>query len=530
MAKKLNVLFVFLLCVTVMIALAQNKRPGKDHALELPVTGPAAAGRVVVAQEYDVRELDPRAVADTGSARVISNVYEGLVRFKPGTAMVEPCLASSWKVSGDGMTWTFNLRRDVRFHDGTPFDARAVQFNFERQLNRQPGGVTTYADFVFAPLDRVEVVDSHTVKLHLKYPCAPFLNNLAMPLAAPLVSPKAIQKYGDNLGLHPAGTGPFMPAGKTGNGILLKANHNYWQPAPAAREILFITVPGAEQRTEQLLQGQIDIALDLTFIHTARLRLEGYPVFRATGLDICYLGFYTDQKPFNRPSVRRAVALALNREKIFNELWPHEVRPALGPLPPTVPGYNPDLTRESYDPDGAARLLREAGFGDGLSFTLVTYNDSRPYSPGGGKKLADALARSLAEAGINMKIKSYPWREFKQALDRREGDAFLYGWISDNGDPDNFLFTLLAQSQIKSGMNITRYHNDQLDTLLLSARNTTDPEIRRELYIRAQEIIHRDTPWVVLSHSVHHAATARNIQGFVLSPTGWHSLYGITKD
>jgi peptide/nickel transport system substrate-binding protein len=89
---------------------------------------------------------------------------------------------------------------------------------------------------------------------------------------------------------------------------------------------------------------------------------------------------------------------------------------------------------------------------------------------------------------------------------------------------------LLAQSQIKSGMNITRYHNDQLDTLLLSARNTTDPEIRRELYIRAQEIIHRDTPWVVLSHSVHHAATARNIQGFVLSPTGWHSLYGITKD
>lgn len=527
MDKKLHILLVFLLFITVMVALAQNKEPGKGF--ELPVTGPAA-GRLVVAQEYEVRGLDPRVAVDTGSARVINNIYEGLVRFKPGTAMVEPCLASSWQVSGDGLTWTFHLRRGVRFHDGTPFDARAVQFNFERQLQRKRGGATTYADFVFAPLDRVEVVDGYTVKLHLKYPYAPFLNNLAMPLAAPLVSPAAIQKYGANLGLHPAGTGPFIPAGKTGNGILLKANPGYWQTAPAVGEVLFVTVPGMEQRTGQLLRGQIDIALDLDFNHTVSLRQEGYPVLGATGLDICYLGFYTDQKPFDRPSVRRAVALAINREKIFNELWPHEVRPALGSLPPTVPGYNPDSNPGDYNPGEAARLLREAGFTGGLSFTLVTYEDARPYSPGGGKELAEALAGSLAESGIKVKIISHPWQEFKRAIERREGDAFLYGWISDNGDPDNFLFTLLAGSQVNSGMNITRYHNDQLDTLLLSARNTTDPATRRELYTRAQEIIHRDTPWVVLSHSVYHAATARDIRGFVLSPTGWHSLYGVTKE
>ncbi|WP_051273660.1 ABC transporter substrate-binding protein [Desulfotruncus alcoholivorax] len=510
-----------------MIITFRNQGPGVVNILTQANTAPAGS-RVTVVQKYPVSSLNPADASDTGSARIITNIFEGLTRFKPGTALVEPCLASSWEVSGDGLTWTFHLRKNVYFHDGAPFDANAVQENINRMINQSTDKATTYADFVVAPIDNVEVADSYTVKLHLKYPYAPLINNLAIPMAAPMISPESIKKFKPGGHSTPAGTGPFLPAGKIGDGILLKANENYWDTPPEAGEILFLTEQDLNKRIKMLLDGRADVALDLDFAKTADLKLKGYPVFRATGLDMCYLGFYTDKKPFNRTQLRNAVALSINKKTIFNELWFNEVRPALAPLPPTVPGFNAAGDVMSFDPQKAVSLLKGAGYDNGISFTLVTFTDSRPYCPGGGKALAEKIAQSLAEAKIKVQIIAYPWEDFKMSLTRREGDAFLFGWTSDNGDPDNFLYTLLAGSQIEGGMNITHYQNPQLDTLLASARNTTDQEIRRELYGRAQETINRDSPLIALAHSQYHAAASSRIGGFVLSPTGWDSFYKIT--
>ncbi|SFQ95888.1 ABC transporter substrate-binding protein [Desulfoscipio geothermicus] len=528
MSKPYNMLLIFLLCLVTLAVLGQKKHPLPG---DTPAVAPRTTGdRIIVTQEPVVETLDPAMAADTGSARVIANIFEGLVRFKPGSVTVEPCLAESWSVSEDGLVWTFNLRRNVSFHDGTPFDSTAVKFSVERQLTQSHGKKTSYADFVYTPLAKVETAGRHTVKFHLKYPYAPFLHNLAMPMAAPVVSPTAVRKYGRDFGDHPVGTGPFAWVGVKEGGIMLRAHEDYWGHPPTAKEILFLTIPDSEQRVQMLLDGKSDIALDLAFNSTARLRIKGYPVFRATGLDISYLGFYTDRKPFDRPAVRRAVALALNKEAVFNRLWPQEIRPALGPLPPPVPGYNAGLTQAGYAPREAARLLQAAGYEKGFSFTLITYAGARPYSPGGGKALAEALARSLAEQGINMQVRSYPWDKFKKALAERQGDAFLYGWISDNGDPDDFLYTLLATSQIKNGLNITRYQNAELDTLLAAGRNTTDPRTRREIYSRAQEIINRDVPWIVLNHSLHYAATTPRVRGFLLNPDNRPFLHMVTKN
>ncbi|SFH39423.1 peptide/nickel transport system substrate-binding protein [Desulfotomaculum arcticum] len=503
-----------------------HQRPGMVSKPNQAATT-MAGSRITVVQKYTVSSLNPADAADTGSARVITNVFEGLTRFKPGTALVEPCLASSWEVSGDGLTWTFNLRKNVNFHDGTHFDANAVQANFKEIMKQSTDEATTYADLIAAPLDNVEVVDNYRVKLHLKYPYAPMINNLAMPMGASMISPESIKKLEQGSQATPAGTGPFIPAGQIGGGILLKANKNYWDTVPKAGEILFLTEQDLNKRTQMLLEGRADIALDLDFKKTADLKLQGYPVFRATGLDMCYLGFYTDKKPFNRTQLRNAVALTINRKTIFNELWFNEVRPALAPLPPTVPGFNAPGDAMDYDPQKAVNLLKGAGYENGMSFTLVAFTDQRPYCPEGGKVLAEKIAQSLAEAKIEVKIIAYPWEDFKRALVRREGDAFLFGWTSDNGDPDNFLYTLLAGSQIEGGMNITNYRNPQLDTLLDSARNTTDQEIRRELYGRAMETIARDSPLIALDHSQYHASASPKISGFVLSPTGWDSFYGI---
>ncbi|WP_347488630.1 ABC transporter substrate-binding protein [Desulfoscipio sp. XC116] len=535
MIKPLKLLVATLLGLLILAVLIQSKLPDRGG----PATGRSADGNdttgsnnkhITIAQEHTVSTLDPAAATDTGSIRLISNIFEGLVRFKPGTAKIEPCLAESWKLSEDGLTYTFYLRQNVSFHDGVALDASAVQYSVQRQLTNQSGGTTTYADFVYAPLEKVKVIDQHSIEFHLKYPYAPFLNNLAIPMAAPIVSPAVSRLPRDKLSSHPAGTGPFIYAGEKNGGQILKANHDYWNTPPAIEEISFLSVPDTDQRVQMLLDGHIDIALDLTFAQTAGLRFKGYPVLRATGLDIGYLGFYTDRRPFNQPAVRRAIASSLDHREILEKLWPQETRPALGPLPPAVLGYDPNITQIDCAPDKAAQLLREAGYTNGLSFTLITYTDKRPYSPGGGQILAEALAKSLAEHGITVKVQAYPWQQFKQALSRREGNAFLYGWISDNGDPDNFLYTLLAENQVKNGLNLTRYQNEELETMLLSGRHTADPDTRQQFYRQAQQIINRDVPWLTLNHSLHYSATSPRVQGFLLSPTDWPLLCGIIKD
>lgn len=524
MSKLYNILLVLLLCVATLSVLSQKTQPDSDS--KYTVSTHTADNRIVIVQEPSVKTLDPALAQDTGSARVIANIFEGLVRFKPGTAQIEPCLASSWSVSEDGLVWTFNLRRDVLFHDGTKLDSSAVKYSIDRQFNKSREK-TTYADFVFAPLKTVEVADNYTVKFHLEYPYAPLLNNLAMPMAAPIVSPAAAHK--NNLEANPVGTGPYTWGSKNDHEILLKVNEEYWQSSSEIKELLFLTVPETVKRVDMLLEDRADIALDLNFNQTAQLRFKGYPVFRTTGLDICYLGFYTDKKPFDQAVLRKAVALALDKDTVLNKLWPQEVRSALSTLPPTVLGYDTQIKQYKHDPNESARLLKNAGYENGISFTLITYDNSRPYTPGGGKALAEELARSLAQHGIEMKVQAYAWQDFKRALERRQGDAFLYGWISDNGDPDNFLYTLLSQNQIKSGLNITRYQNPALDALLASGRVTGDPQTRREIYYQAQQIINKDVPWVVINHSLHYAATTPRIAGFLHSPTDWPLLYGVSK-
>ncbi len=525
MTKPFNVLVLSLLG---LLALALLIQPRTGHEMQNTMQAPDNK-RIVIAQQYTVSTLDPATVTDTGSIRLIANIFEGLVRFKPGTTQIEPCLATSWKISEDGLIYTFNLRQGVSFHDGIALDAAAVRASVQRQMSNQTAKITTYAGFVYAPLDKIKIIDRYTIEFHLKYPYSPFLNNLAMPMAAPVVSPVTTGLTTDQFGAHPAGTGPFYYAGEVNNGLLLKTNPGYWDDPPAADEVLFVSEPRVDRRVQKLLGGHIDIALDLTFAQTAQLRFKGYPVLRATGLDIGYLGFYTDRRPFNKPEARQAVACSLNHQDILEKLWPQETRPAHGPLPPSVLGYDTELTQIGYAPDKVAQLLQAASYTKEMSFTLITYTDIRPYSPRGGNILAEALARSLADHNIIVKVQAYPWEQFKQALAHREGDAFLYGWISDNGDPDNFLYTLLAENQVKNGLNITGYQNAELEILLVSGRQTIDPNTRQRIYRQAQQIINRDVPWLILNHSFHYAATSPRVQGFLLNPTDWPVMNRVSK-
>jgi len=486
-------------------------------------------GTLLYARGGDSVTLDPAISQDEESNKVISNIFEGLVRFKPGTTEIEPCLAETWQVSADGREWFFYLRKNVKFHDGTPFNAEAVQFSVERQMLPNRTEDMAYAPFVFGMVESVKAINSYTVKFSLKYPYAPFLNNLAMPAAAPIVSPAAVSALGDNFSANPVGTGPFkFGSWEKGEKLILNANLEYWGKQPQYDRLVFTVVKNSRLRSLSLKMRLADIIDGITPSDARLLEQSGYSIIKKTGLDLSYLGFFTDKKPFDNPEIRRAISMSIDREQIITRLFHSGAHVANGPLPPGVLGYDPGTRPPPYDPDGARELLARNGLAEDTKITIITYTNTRVYNPAGGEKLAAAIRSDLALAGIDVEIKAYPWQQYKEALFNAEGDAFLYGWISDNGDPDNFLYTLLSSSQIESGLNTSHYRNNEVDQLLIKAQQDNDRLSREELYRKAVKTIVQDAPWVFLNNSVSLAATSPSIEGFFLS-TENNSLATVTK-
>ncbi|MDF9409560.1 MAG: Periplasmic dipeptide transport protein precursor [Pelotomaculum sp. PtaB.Bin013] len=484
---------------------------------------------LIYARSGDSVTLDPAMSQDEESYKVISNIFEGLVRFKPGTTEVEPCLAEAWQVSADGREWTFYLRKNVKFHDGTPFNAEAVQFNVERQMPPNRTENMAYASFVFGMVESVKTINPYTVKFSLKYPYAPFLNNLAMPAAAPIVSPAAASALGDNFSVNPIGTGPFkFGSWEKGKKLILNKNLDYWGKQPQCNRLVFTVVNNSRLRSLALKMHMADIIDEITPQDARLLEQSGYSIIKKPGLDLSYLGFFTDKKPFDNPEVRRAISMSIDREQIIATLFHSESHVADGPLPPGVLGYDPGIRLHPYDPIGAKELLARNGFGGNPKITIITYTDPRIYNPAGGEKLAEAIRADLALVGVDVEIKAYSWQQYKEALYKEEGNAFLYGWISDNGDPDNFLYTLLSSSQIGNGLNSSHYRNDEIDMLLAKAQQEKDRLSREELYHKAVKIIVQDAPWVFLNNSVNLTAISPKIEGLFL-PTGNNSLATVTK-
>ncbi|OPX85328.1 MAG: Heme-binding protein A precursor [Pelotomaculum sp. PtaB.Bin104] len=475
-----------------------------------------AGETLVYARGQDSLTLDPALTQDDESNKVIANIFEGLVRFTPGTTEIEPCLAEAWRVSGNGLEWTFYLRRGVIFHDGTPFNAEAVRFSIERQLPPQRTENMAYGSFVYDMVERISTPDPYTVKFLLKYPYAPFLHNLAMPMAAPVVSPAA------------AGTGPFkLVKWVKGKKIILETNRDYWGQQPEYKRLVFTVVKNSRLRALALQAGLADIIDGIEPANIRLLEQSGYLIIKKPGLDLNYLGFFTNKKPFDKAAARRAVSMAVDREQLIAGLYRQGACAANGPLPPGVLGYDSELRPPAYDPSGAKELLARNGLPEGAKITLITYQDTRAYNPAGGEKLAAAIKEDLARAGIEVEIRAYAWDQYKEALYKEEGNAFLYGWSSDNGDPDNFLYTLLSSLQIESGLNTTHYHNNEVDLLLVRAQQQTDSKLRSEIYRQAVKIIMQEAPWAILNHSLLLAATAPHIEGFFPQSNGYIPLANV---
>ncbi|SMF51339.1 peptide/nickel transport system substrate-binding protein [Paenibacillus barengoltzii] len=493
----------------------------------------SAQDTLVVGRGGDSASLDPAIVTDGESLKIAHQVFDSLLEYKEGTTEVQGSLAEDWTVSEDGLTYTFKLRQGVKFHDGTDFNADAVVFNFTRWSDpnseyKFEGDSFDYYDSMFGPdgkrvIKEVKAVDENTVEFTLNQPQAPFLQNLAMTSFG-IASPTAIKEKKENFKNEPVGTGPFVfKEWKRNDSITLEKNPNYWKEGlPKLNKVIVRSIPDNSARFNALQSGEIDLMEDLSPDDLATLEANpDLQKIERPSNNVGYVGFNLKKEPFNNVKVRQALNYAVDKQAIIDAFFAGQAEPAKNPMPPSLWGYNDSIADYDYDPEKAKALLAEAGYPNGLPGEYVFYAMpvSRPYMPD-GKKVAEVIQQNFEEVGVKVKIESPEWAVYlDDAQAGEKDDLFMLGWTGDNGDPDNFLYTLLDKDAIPSN-NYTYYSSDELHELLVAAQIETDQSKREELYKQAQEIIKADAPWIPLVHTTPLLAAKANLKGYVPAPTG----------
>ncbi|MCQ0988969.1 ABC transporter substrate-binding protein [Jiella marina] len=503
---------------------------------------PASAKTLVFCSEGSPETISP-PLAITGTAMDAARpMFNTLVAFAPGTTDLVPALAESWTISPDGREYVFKLRPNVPFHANDEFtpsrtlNAEDVLFTLMRQWKEDHpyhevgGGRFDYFLDMGMPtlLEEIEAVDPMTVRIRLTRPEAPFLADLALPFNAILSAEYAdrMMEAGtpEKLDTAPIGTGPYQFVDfRKDVAIRYEAFDRYWRGRPKIDTLVFSITPTPAARLTKLKAGECHVMAfpspnDLASIaNDPRLEL-----LELRGFNVGYLAINTSRPPFDDVRVRRALNLAIDKKAILSAIYPGTGAEAKNPLPPTLWAYNDAITPYPYDPDAARELLVEAGVTDGMTIDLWYMPVSRPYNPD-AKRMAQMIAADLEPLGIRVNIVTAPWEEYRNKLQAGETTLALYGWTGDNGDPDNFMHTLLSCTAARpGGNNIARWCNPRFDDLVVRAKENADRDVRKTLYDAAQEVFHEDAPWVPIAHSVFLVATRANVVNFTMDPLGYH--------
>jgi peptide/nickel transport system substrate-binding protein len=359
------------------------------------------------------------------------------------------------------------------------------------------------------------------------------LANLAIPIFG-IPSPTAITQFALDVSVNPSGTGAFALASADDwtrdSQLVLTANPNYWGGAPSVAQAVFKIAPESATRLQQVESGEIDVALFLTpdDVNKARENSD-LQIVEAAGLNTNNVEFNVKKDPFTSKEVRQALNYAVNKQELSDGLYAGAMVPAGGVLPPSDWAYNPELKSYEFNPDKAKELLNTAGYNEEnpLKFTFMVYTIARGYNPA-GDRLGTAIQEYWKQVGVEAEIQSGEWTQYR--ADRR-ADLFqvsLSGWMGDNGDPDNFLFSLLGKPNW-GGANTSWYDNPEVETLLEQAQQVSDQAQRIELYHQAEQMIVDDAPWVFLGYQKHQVVLRTGVTDFQLQPTYIYYLSGVKK-
>src|SRR5690554_862707 len=503
-------------------------------ALVSPAMAQTPPNILVVGQIAEPASLDPHVSTAANDFRIAVNIYDGLVRNKPGTLEIEPALATDWTISDDGLEYTFQLREGVSFHDGTPFNAEAVKFNFDRWNLRDheynfvdQGKDFTSFTYVFGgyhgdpgyQIESVEVVDDSTVEFTLTNSFGYFPQQLASSYFG-LHSPAAVAAAGIEYGSPAAGvvgTGPFIfSEWIDGDRVVLTRNDDYWGQVAGVEQIVFRGIESPTARLAELEAGSIDIALNLSpesydiVANSDQFR----PVSAESDLVIGYLGMHQANEPFDDLRVRQAFAYAIDKEAIVDAFYGELASVANEFVPPGLFGrLNQDPY--PYDPERARELLAEAGYPDGFDTEFWYMPVSRPYYPA-PRDVAEAVVSYLGDVGIRATLQTEDWGIYLENYLEGKFPMYMLGWSADFADPDNFISSFFNEANAQG----FGYDNPELFGLISDAQQAGSLEEREALYQQIAQVLHDDLPALPFVNPRTLNGVWNNVEGFYPNALG----------
>ena len=504
----------------------------KDEGADAPAAG-GTADTITYSLTADPRAVDPAYFDDGESAVVSCNMYEGLYQYGKTDAKVSPCLAKDLpEISDDGLVYTIKLNEGIKFHDGTDFNAEAVKASIERQLEPNRNSDMPYASFVFGEEEAgngvasVEAVDDYTVKITMRAASAPFVKNLAMALASPIVAPSAIEAATDGQAItNPVGTGPYKFVDWTkGASVTLVANEDYWGEAPKTKNLVFKIIAEGNTRLTSLMNGECDIISSVDPSSADQVTSNGFELFSEDGMTINYMAFNTETGKCTDQEVRKAVAQAINVEEMVKSIYGDYATVANSVMPTWMAPYTKDVKQTAYDPEAAKKTLADKGI---TSLQCITYTTARPYNQKGGSDLANMIQGYLSAVGVELSITQYDWTTYKTKVQTDPYDICFYGWTGDNGDPDNFM-NLLADTNWS--MNVAHWQDDEYKALIAEGLKTPDGDARDAIYLQCEEMVAEKQPWVLISHSNNLLGYSHKVNDFYYHPTGVVFFKGVSKE
>ena len=520
--KNISIIFFFFLTISILPNGALSEKVAKPG--EKPVWG----GTYRRPLEFSPKILDPALSIDAYAVTIIQQLFDGLVQFDKDMNVI-PAIAKSWRISPDGLTYTFFLREDVKFHNGRGVRAKDFIYSFTRILN--PDTKSSSSDFFMKILGAKEFVekktkevrglvplDKHTLKIILSESYAPFISNLAMK-GAKVIPKEEVEKSGVDFGKCPVGTGPFkFVSMKDGKEIVLEANPDYFERRPYLDRIIFKIFHGSP--LEDIFKNFMEARLEEASIPFKEFRdpakLKDSHIVRKPMLSLRFYGMQIRTKPFDNKKVRQAINFVINKEQIDQEAFQGMDFITDRIIPLGMPGSSPTKLLYLHDIKRAKDLLVEAGYPEGKGIPPIEFWSASKAEM--TQKELEIIKSNLAKIGINIQIRyETNWKKFEEMMASYKTPMFRYAWYADFPDPDNFLGILFHS---KSKYNYMAYHNPEVDRLLDRARVERDYLKRMKMYRKVEEIVLEDAPIVTTINHIFQQAYQPYVRGVEVNALG----------
>ncbi len=477
----------------------------------------------------DPSSLDPAHATDIYASIVVNQLFDGLVQFDSHLNPI-PALAGFWEASPDGLTWTFYLRKGVKFHHGREVTAKDFVYSFTRLLDpatksrvarrfKHIRGAEAFRSQKGSRVEGLQALDRYTLQITLTRPYTALLSVLAM--ANMKVVPREIVEQTDKpFGEHPVGTGAFsFRKWERNQRIVLDAYKAYHEGRPYLDQVQFKIGKQDAEMLEAFLRGELEESM----VPSSKIgeiqnhpRYRNYVHLRKPLLHVLYIGFNTQKPPFTNRKVRQAFNYAINKEAIVREIRNGNANVAYGILPPGMPGYDPTIKGYYYNPSRARELLAEAGYSDGQGLPAIDLWYSTKETT--GQREMEAYRDDLAAIGVKINIrKAKDWPTFKELLNAGTPAMFRLAWHSDIPDPDNVFFPLLFS---QSRLNRTFYRNAKIDKVIEQARGQRDYMQRIQLYREVERRVLDDANWISQHHRVFENLYQPYVRGIEVTSAG----------